>query len=477
MNCAKQGMAPPGLGSQAAAVAIPSQPQQQQQGITPQAPQVEPPAGWYTAGALLPAAALTRSGKAPHSFLPPDNVQQRAVPVAAEIVTDAGQAAVGGRLQVIWEAPHNITYQQLRDVLRQLDACTNIATQQQAAAAAGFSPLVLSQSSCDRQPAGVCADAKTVLDAGQGRYYLDLDIPADADSIQAMLQEFNERRQRPCLHHLQNPIPAEGVTGEAGKSGICGVVPRACHDTGCDPTVMAESYVKQAGFHYYDMSPAELAQEPVRNIEGLIAGQISARTEPLVITLAKGTAQEAKFRAERGVKVVKGPDAGKMFDMVLGRDFADSVSAFVIPFTQRLHYYRACSKVKSALPSCLLSLATEHRCITGMETWQQLLLMHSRLCLLAALCRRHLSVCSRRLAWQQRAQCRAQPQQWHQMLPVQRSRRARQQQQQLTPRHLPQQGCPPHSLLFRSQQPRESPRGQRPSQLQQQHAWRCHACQ
>jgi hypothetical protein len=304
----------------------------------------------------------THAQKQPHSFMPPDNTRPR-VQQQPNADTDAAeeQQAALNRLQITLNLSSSVSMRGVLQLLEGLDRLNEQATPAAAAAAgpwAGFHSCNSSNGSADHTMAAALAQAAVPSTAdSQGTPSLDgwlpaeqqqrsscstssggLRVPSDPDELQAALADLNSRREHPCMHRFANATPTQGVVLETAKTGLHTCVPRACHDTGCEPSLISAEYCKQAGIAVRGLTAAERADDIILNIEGEYACKIKGRTEALIIYLAKGTPYEVSFRAEKGVRVMSGAAAAQMYDFILGREFADAVSGYVVPLTQRFYY-------------------------------------------------------------------------------------------------------------------------------------------
>jgi hypothetical protein len=283
------------------------------------------PQSWFAVGSLAehlePAAVATR-GRQPHSFMPADNTQPRVKPAAA---ADRAAPSVPVPLQLSFTA--NVDPWRLEQILSQLWLQDSPA--QAASSLAPAEP--------PKDPAGALQQ-QSVMESRVLEQLSFPDAAADPEEVQVLLDRHAENTQAQHLHLFSSSAPGSGVTMQWGPKGAERHIQpaKAASDSGCVPSIISEALVKATGLAVRELTQQE--KEKVRAIDGTVSSRIYGRTEPITITLCKGTAHEVSLTSQRGFLAVRGVDASHMYDMVIGRDLLDQVSGFVVPLVNRFCY-------------------------------------------------------------------------------------------------------------------------------------------
>jgi hypothetical protein len=283
------------------------------------------PQSWFTAGSLAehvePAAVGTRA-RQPHSFMPADNTQPR-VKLAAAADTAVPPMSVPLQLNITANVD-----------VRKLEQLLSLLYGQHSPAQAAASP---SAAETPQDPTGALQQ-QSALEAHVLEQLGLPEVAADPEEVQSLLEQHAENTQAQHLHIFSSSTPSSGVTMQWGPKGSERHIQpsRAASDSGCVPSIISESLVRATGLAVRDLTQEE--KEKVRAIDGTVSSRIYGRTEPITITLCKGTPQEVSLTSQRGFLAVKGVDASHMYDVVLGRDLLDQVSGFVVPLINSFFY-------------------------------------------------------------------------------------------------------------------------------------------
>jgi hypothetical protein len=331
------------------------------------APQGEPES-WFPMCTLAdsdPAAALTRAGKQPHSFMPADNTQPRAKRTGSDKAASAytpvplqfsltGQInpellpqlmALLGQSNSAAEAACSLSLVSPRPNAGACSASCGAqlpvsTSSSNSSNASGQHPVAMAQahSAMGSSLAGL-QQQSTVRDyVLQQVADLFPDSKLNPEEASAVLARHSALTEQQHLNIFSSSDPKLGVSMLWGPHGAQNrrQPPKAASDSGCVPSIMVESLIKATGVKVRDLTPEE--RNSVRAIDGTVSSRIYGRTEPITIVLAEGTDQEASLTSDRGFLAVRGAEAAHMYDMVIGRDLLDRVSGFVIPVLGQFCY-------------------------------------------------------------------------------------------------------------------------------------------
>ena len=284
--------------------------------------------GTTTDGALdFEPAAASRRSKSPHSAVPPDHTQPRIRSSDDSIARQAGRGNMQLTLSLTANDLQDATTRLSPKQLLCLDAAPDQAPQV-AAAAAG--PEVTcpggssSGSTAVTDAAGVTAASTGLPDRMRQR--LLPDSKQHFEHIAAMIDSFQNKQKHP---HLQD-----------GPHSL--VSTRAASGSDCPVRIMPQRYADSVGLGEKELAPA--AREHVRAVDRPSISRSYGRAQPVLITLAAGSAGEVDLNAQYGFFIIKGDDAYTMYEMMLGRQLLDQVPRFVTGALQQRVYFPDPSK-------------------------------------------------------------------------------------------------------------------------------------